>query len=109
MTGPQPPCVDEPPGVVKLKLGDIVVLPDPLALMTWKLYSVPALSPLSVWLWLLTSVLSRVVELPYEVVVPYRTCDVAGALVVHVTVVLDDVVPEVWTAEICGSLAPSDA
>ncbi len=42
-----------------------------------------ALSPLMVWLWLVTKVLSRVVTVPYPVVGPYSTWLEAGLLVVQ--------------------------
>ncbi len=42
-----------------------------------------ALSPLMVWLWLVTKVLSRVVVVPYPVVGPYSTWLEAGLLVVQ--------------------------
>jgi hypothetical protein len=40
-------------------------------------------SPVRVCEWLVTSVESSVVLEPYEVVVPYWTCELAGLFVVH--------------------------
>ena len=56
--------------VVNELFADVAEVPVELAETTSKFYSVPAVSPVSVTEWVVTSVVFTVVELPYDVLVP---------------------------------------
>ena len=62
------------------------------------------LSPLRLMLWLVTSDGFKVVELPYEVVVPYSTCEEFATFVVQVIVAPLAVIPDSLTAEMVGDV-----
>ena len=61
---------------------------------------------MSTTLWHVTRLLSSV-SAPYDVVVPYSTCDVAGSLVVHEIVAERLVTLDELTAEIVGAVVSS--
>jgi hypothetical protein len=58
------------PVVVNVPFPDRADVFEEFAENTSKSYSVPAVKPVSVTVWLVTSVVFNVVELPYDVVVP---------------------------------------
>ncbi len=57
---------------------------------------------------MVTCVLSSVVLCPYEGLVPYKTCELDGMLVVQVIVADVDVIPPAVTAEITGGFVKAD-
>jgi hypothetical protein len=54
--------------------------------------------------WAVTSVVFRVVVLPYEVVRPYSTSESLSRSVVQLIVACEDVTPDAVTAQITGSI-----
>ena len=58
-----------------------------------------AVRPLKAWEWLVTMAVASVVELPYDVVVPYSTSVSELSLVVHVMVAPALVRFVDWTAD----------
>ena len=68
---------------------------------------VPAFSPLGDCAWLVTRLGSRVVIDPYEVVVPYSTCEVPTALVVQLIAAPLVVMPLAVTLEIVSVYPPA--
>jgi hypothetical protein len=79
----------------------------PLAflLLTRKWYSADGVSPLIVWEWLVTAAPSTALLDPYEVVVPYSTCESEGWSVVHAIVALAGVTGCAFTPLIAGATA----